>query len=1172
MSPKLSAVVPFYNVEDYIDACLRSLARQSHADLEVIMVDDGSQDGSAAIAERYSREDRRFRLVRQQNQGLGPARNTGARHASGEFLAFADSDDVVPPYAYERMVRSLESSGSDLVTGAVQILSGSDRLSRATFYGEAFRATRIGTHVSRDAELLHDRTAWNRVFRRSFYDEHALEFPPGAYEDAPVTIPAHVLAEKVDVLSDVVYHYRRREGGERSITQRRTEIGNARDRVASIRSVSRFLAESAPGLKGAYDLTCLDNDLMLFINVLEEGDEAYRYALCELVDDYLGELDPALLDRLTSLRRLKYHLARERRVGDLLTVLEYERTGLPAGEYEARGVLRRRWYAGHPFRGDTAVEAGTAPVPDAVYDATAEMRVIAQVDEISWESGSARVDGHAYVPGVPMTLDDGIDVWLQHTRTRRRVRLDVERSLRPEVTANSRQPAVSYDGSGFSVTIDPKRLRSVPSWKNADWTMHVAVHLGPRRPWSRPLRGVVARCGAGAAWSTYRDVPGQARVQLVPADDAVTVRVRRTQATITDHRWSEGALEIEGWLGEGVVPEDQTVTVRCRERGATEKLPLELLPADGDSTPFRLRVPLPADRAVPTEPINWELSVKSQGKAVRLTAPPDFTESVHTSVNNAFRLTRTRYGNAVLTQGPPVLVFEALTMPEDGRMVVTGRLAGEPAERPSQLVLRRRRTDVEHAFPLTWDCGRFTAVVDLASITTLAGALPLATGTWELRASIEDVAVVATKGLLASLPPALEVAGHRFRLWPAASDGLTVESRIARADGERGPHALRMLRERDYPAFLRSPIRDLVMFESYFGWQYSCNPKAIYEEFVRRDTGHELVWVMGDQHFVAPEGARVVQRFSREYYELTAAARIVVNNVAQPTCYRSRDGQSYVQTWHGTPIKSVGFDMDWSQMERRDQRRRDLVNDVARWDLLLTQNAFSTEVMRRAFHYEGEVLEAGYPRNDLAYGPRSAEIRAAVRARLGVPEGKKAVLYAPTWRDHLQTSKHGLARQDLLFDFARAAEALGDDTVLLLRRHHLMNAGLPESCASFVIDVTRYPDVTELYLAADAMVTDYSSAMVDFAGLGKPLLLFTPDLDAYRDDIRGLAFDLSAHQPGPMLKTSEELIATLGELDAVAAASRDQLTAFAAEFCPLDDGRASARVVDRLLSLERWAR
>ncbi|MQY07507.1 bifunctional glycosyltransferase/CDP-glycerol:glycerophosphate glycerophosphotransferase [Actinomadura macrotermitis] len=1131
MAPTLSVVVPFHNVEDYFLQCLESLAAQTFADFEVVMVDDGSPDGSAVIAKAFAARDPRFRLVQQDNQGLGPARNTGVRHTDGRYLAFADSDDIVPPHAYERMIASLEETGSDLVSGAVDRFTAGRR-TRARFYGEAFGRTRLRTHVSRDLELLNDRTAWNKVFRRSFWDAHGFAFPAGAYEDAPVTIPAHVRAASVDVISDVVYHYRVRTTADRSITQRRTELGNLRDRLDSVHRVSEFLRAEAPRLKDAYDLTALGNDVMLYIDVVEEADDAYRAELCRLVRDHVRGVNPRLMRRLPALKRLKYRLAYLGRHADLVAVREYERTGLPAGRPERRGLLRRRWYAGHPFRGDPAI-------PDSIYDITDELRLDAKIDTVAWAGDELELTGHAYVPGLPMTPAARIDVWLEHTLSGRRVKLPVRRVRVPQVTAASGQPAVSYDHSGFAVRVDPAALRGVPKWRGADWKVCVAVRADGVRM-SQQVRG----CGPAAQWTPYRHLFEGVRVQVVPADGGVVVRFRHPRAVATDV--ADGC--VRGTVRGATGPDDAAL-LTCRERGTEARVPLEY---DDDGT-FRFRPPL----SDPAGQVHHDVWIVAGGRKIRLAAGDAFREQAL----GPLALTATRYGNLTLVEGPSQLLITHVEWDGDELVV-----SGDTGARPARATLQRRRAGDRYTFPMTCDGTRFTLRLPLGAIPSQAGVLPLFTGKWEIHAEDADGApldMLAARSCLAALPPDHDVAGFRYRVWPTrgGGDGLHIHAQVARAADEQGRYARRMLEEHHYPAHRRRPVRDLVLFESYFGWQGSCNPREIWEEFRRRGTGHELVWVRGDRHFALPEGTRTVQRFSREYYELTATASIIVNNVAQPPCYRPRPGQLYVQTWHGTPIKKVGFETDWSRVECRDQRHRELAEDVSRWDLLISQNPFSTEVLRRAFRYDGEVLESGYPRTDPAHRPGHEELRAAVRDRLGIPDGKRAILYAPTWRDHLQTDRYGIAEHDLSFDLHTAAEALGPDTVILLRLHHLLNAEIPSDLQDFLIDVTAYPDVTGLYLAADALVTDYSSAMCDFAGLGKPILLFAPDLEEYRTGIRGLTFDLTEKRPGPLLSTSAELIAALSG----PFTDHGRLAAFAAEFAPHDDGRAAARVVDRLL-------
>jgi CDP-glycerol glycerophosphotransferase len=215
--------------------------------------------------------------------------------------------------------------------------------------------------------------------------------------------------------------------------------------------------------------------------------------------------------------------------------------------------------------------------------------------------------------------------------------------------------------------------------------------------------------------------------------------------------------------------------------------------------------------------------------------------------------------------------------------------------------------------------------------------------------------------------------------------------------------------------------------------------------------------------------------------------------------------------------------------------------------------------MRGAFGYEGEVLEMGYPRNDLLFAADRDEVRAGVRARLGVPEEARAVLYAPTWRDDAAFST--------ALDLTGLAAALGDAYVLLVRAHSAVAATLSLHDGPRVRNVSDVDDVGELLLAADVLVTDYSSVMFDFAPLRKPMLFFTYDLERYRDELRGFYIDFEAEVPGPLLATTPELADALRDVDAVGARYAQAHERFVERYCDLDDGRAAARVVDAVFGV-----
>lgn len=236
MSPMVSAVVPFYGVEEYIRSCLDSIRAQTLGDFEVILVDDGSPDASAEHAREVVELDGRFRLVTQENQGLGPARNKGAAHAAGRYLMFLDSDDLLAPRAFEQLVTSLERSGSDFAGGHVWRLSLARGLETSWAHEEPFAEHLQRTNIRQVPLLMRDRMVWNKMWRRSFWDGGGYAFPAIRFEDFPVTLKAHLEASAVDTLPEPLYVWRERPSGD-SISQQGQHLANVDDRVTAALSV-----------------------------------------------------------------------------------------------------------------------------------------------------------------------------------------------------------------------------------------------------------------------------------------------------------------------------------------------------------------------------------------------------------------------------------------------------------------------------------------------------------------------------------------------------------------------------------------------------------------------------------------------------------------------------------------------------------------------------------------------------------------------------------------------------------------------------------------------------------------------------------------------------------------------------------------------------------------------
>ena len=362
---------------------------------------------------------------------------------------------------------------------------------------------------------------------------------------------------------------------------------------------------------------------------------------------------------------------------------------------------------------------------------------------------------------------------------------------------------------------------------------------------------------------------------------------------------------------------------------------------------------------------------------------------------------------------------------------------------------------------------------------------------------------------------------------------------------------------RQLPGGLRRRRDGLVLFESWRG-AYADNPRAISETLHELRPAYRQVWVAHDGARAAlPPWATPVSPGSRAYLTALGRASHVVANTHMPGYFRKRRGSVYLQTWHGTPLKRLGFDIERPQLRTDPDYLAQMSKDAGKWDVLLSPNPFSTPIFRRAFGYDGRVLETGYPRNDALAGASAQATRAAVRASLGLGDHELAILYAPTWRDGIPFA--------LRLDLDALGRRVAQEHRVLLRLHPKdAEAGAAAAAHDRALDVSGHGDIRELYLAADVLVTDYSSAMFDFAVTRRPIVFFTYDLEEYRDVLRGFYFAFEETAPGPLAATTEAVAEALDDLGAVRSAYAARYAAFTERFCPLDDGRAAERVVEAL--------
>ena len=369
--------------------------------------------------------------------------------------------------------------------------------------------------------------------------------------------------------------------------------------------------------------------------------------------------------------------------------------------------------------------------------------------------------------------------------------------------------------------------------------------------------------------------------------------------------------------------------------------------------------------------------------------------------------------------------------------------------------------------------------------------------------------------------------------------------------------------------FLKTSLKDNWVFcESFFGKSYSDSPKYVYEYLQKNyPSKYRFIWVIENKSTKIPYRHIKVKRFSIRYCYYLARCKYYVFNSRQPVWIKKRQGNVFLQTWHGTPLKRLVFDLE-DINSATPRYKKQTYRQSRSWDYLIAANQYSSDIFKRCFIYNKTMLETGYPRNDIMHWDNKDEIAKEIREKLGIPKNKKTVLYAPTWRDDEYYTK-GQYKFTLKLDLKLMKEQLGNDYVILLRTHYFIADSIDVTgLEDFAYNLSKYDDISELYLISDYLITDYSSVFFDYANLKRPMLFYTYDLEKYRDVLRGFYIDIEEELPGPLLFITEEIIDAIKNMDELTDKYKEKYDLFYDKFCAWEDGQASDKVAKAVFDLQ----
>ena len=361
-----------------------------------------------------------------------------------------------------------------------------------------------------------------------------------------------------------------------------------------------------------------------------------------------------------------------------------------------------------------------------------------------------------------------------------------------------------------------------------------------------------------------------------------------------------------------------------------------------------------------------------------------------------------------------------------------------------------------------------------------------------------------------------------------------------------------------------------IVFESSVAEQYADAPRSIFQKLVIKYPNKKYIWISNKKIYNLPYNCKVVERFSWDYYYYLATSKYWVNNQNFPFYITKRKPTIYLQTWHGTPLKKMLFDLD--NVYGRDEGYIKRVEQAKnQWTYLLSQSTYASEKFRSAFDYDGNILELGYPRNDLLINEVDNDsLKNKIKTKISVPSYKKIVLYAPTFRDNSEKIGNKFT-MDLAIDFDRFMNQVPDDYILLLRLHVLVkkNITIDEKYKDRILDVSNYTDIQELFLISDILITDYSSVFFDFINLQRPILFYAYDLDSYKDDIRGFYMNYEEEVPGPIIQTEDALYHAIRNIEKIKKDYHQKMKNFLHIYAPKDNGKATQRVIDKVFNFDK---
>lgn len=1132
----ISVIIPVYNVEEYIEDCLKSVA-DSIGDFsyEVLMIDDGSTDESARICLEFAESHPSFHYYHKENGGLGNTRNYGVSKATGKYITFLDSDDMVTPDMYWNMYQIAEQNHSEITSINVA------RFNSKSYWAESLFELLFNhlsdepcTHISKDLNLVYDTISCNKLILREFWMEHEFQFPENmVFEDIPVTFPMHYYAKNVSVIRKVGYLWRVRDGQTQSITQTNAKIKNLNDRLKALDMICQFIhshfTEKDEKIWNAFQLKVFKLDLLIYINQCGKLNASLAKQYMNKIVDFVQNhhMNTDLIKQLNVISQQKYNDLFAGDLEHLKKTIQYQRNG-----YNTADIIHEKdMYLIDTNSIITIDEKGfqndLIDYPPKVF-----------IDKINKSYNTIDIEAHLFFKRLEVLSQDSQQVrcYLCNMITGKRVELKTETIINPELTKNqgliynidlANYKTYNYDYASFRISLP---LDSSVISEGFDGMNYISVTYHNELVNGRTyLRGI-----------SQGDIQRFDKMNCI--DEGILFQISFDTL---------GTFFLERKTLNGYILNCEAYDNNLVLHGSETKSSIYLL--DSKNTKMECE---------------WH-----EGKWVIRKEQIKFNE--HYRLVNCLDKPIIGCTQTVLLEGKDnILVY---CCDDKGLIQITKesvlgqidsiRLSEEELELDIRILPLNNRNHNLCSYELFIDedltkTKNILGKANLINDNTLHIVIPFNEDS--TRNFYEGNRLLQLQSLDENggkaIPIYLQQSLETFVDYcDTLQIGLMSDS-IGRAQlsfiqrwslDERGGNNRAYVRRTLYSEYQNSPLEEkTILFESMWGGKYSCNPRYLYEYIDQNHPEYKCVWAFTDQRYPIKGNGLRVRRGSKEYYYYLATAKYLVNNVNYPTNYVKRKGQIYIETMHGTPFKSLGLDSKKDFPTKNSQWayiRKNLL-----WDYLIAQGSFTKDNAFKWHRFFKTILETGYPRTDDLY---RSENNIAIKEELGLPLDKKIILYAPTWR------KNNVF--DLKLDIEKMRQRLSGEYILLVKIHHLSAKQydlVPDN--QFVYDLTTFNPIEDLYKIADIMITDYSSVMFDYLPLNRPMIFYVYDYEDYTQRERGAYFDLAKDAPGAICYTNEEVIKSIETIDKVVQETQSRVNSFKNKYITYENDRSAQKVFE----------